>query len=210
MFSVNERFVFSDNPIVGTTSGGLSLGVSGVRIGTLFCNSVDADNTLTVAGNTILNGSNNSFGNKSRYTLDDGTIVDPANTVPNVSYVIDHLTGLAWYTTRWINLTWDNACLAATNESFIDTTAGQTYTDFFLPSISQLNSVKTSSSSADFIVTTTRGWKLWSDGSRDCWTPQIWPDLSTFAFQAQPDGRIDRVLRTSTLSAGCFCRVHFK
>lgn len=56
-FSSNERFVFSDNVLVGTTNGGASLGVSSVRWGNIFAQFVDISGAgLQVVGNTSLQG----------------------------------------------------------------------------------------------------------------------------------------------------------
>jgi len=90
------------------------------------CNSLATFSTLN---------NNNTFGNTNRFTDSVGGQDYDGTNSSLVDYLIDHYTGIGWFTSNIGNLAWnaaiDNA-LAATNLSF---------TDWVLPNVSQLKSV---------------------------------------------------------------------
>ena len=101
-FSSDERFLFSDNAIVGTTSGGLTLGADTVRIGTLFVNAIDAATTLDVVGTTSLKGATTFIGDadadviKFRGEIDIVEIAEPTTPASNdlLTLYVDSADGI--------------------------------------------------------------------------------------------------------------------
>lgn len=61
-FNSSDRFMFGNYPVVPTSSGGTTLGVSGVRWGTFYGNSIDIT-SIVCTGNALIQGSASSIGN---------------------------------------------------------------------------------------------------------------------------------------------------
>lgn len=100
---------------------------------TIFTTAIRTANSLkainTLADFYTLNN-NNAFGNINRFTDINGLQVYGDN------YVIDHYTGLGWYTVSIGTIVWNDAidnALASSQNS---------YTDWFLPNINQIQTMR--------------------------------------------------------------------
>jgi hypothetical protein len=146
------------------------------------------DTTALDPFRTLLN--NNAFGNKNRFTDENGLQVYGNN------YAIDHLTNRGWYLTVQSAVTWNNAI----DNSVAFTVLG--YTDFYLPSIKEMESIVDVEDN-DVLIYSPFNFSN-AIGGVDLWTSTTNKGETTRAFIVQPlvsgtqSYNVARTLKTST------------
>jgi len=146
------------------------------------------DTTALDPFRTLLN--NNAFGNKNRFTDENGLQVYGNN------YAIDHLTNIGWYLTVQSAVTWNNAI----DNSVAFTVLG--YTDFYLPSIKEMESIVDVEDN-DVLIYSPFNFSN-AIGGVDLWTSTTNKGETTRAFIVQPlvsatqSYNVARTLKTST------------
>lgn len=117
---------------------------------------------------------NNRFGNKNRFTDENGLQVYANN------YIIDHSNGYGWCRLLQPAATWYNACAAAGTFSLI--VGSHTYNDFFLPNHMEIQEIAHINGSGDgdalnfgpFLVNlVNNGSSIWTSGTRGAGTGKL-------------------------------------
>jgi len=152
----------------------------------------------------------NVFGNDQRLTLEDGTpITRAASITVKDTYMIDHLTGYGWINTDIRNLNWTDALTAAGAASYFDADANQTYTDFFLPSRQDLESIY-NSGGVNPITVDGMAYAFMLVSSFLIHSSTTVTSTTSANYRLRGSGPLDFNTKTTTTSTTtCFCRLHY-
>lgn len=148
---------------------------------------------------------NNSFGNKARFTLNDGTPLTTLGDTTLRSYVVDNLTGFGWAYDGMASRTWSDAVDDAL--AFSVTVDSDTYDDFVLPSILDQQTLSTFETRYPFTSGMPFSLGLPASGFY-IWSSDTWSYLTTYAWRSFDNAQTTVTSKSGILDA-IFCRKHF-
>lgn len=137
---------------------------------------------------------NNIFGNKSRFTKEDGTAVSSGTAWEGL--LIDHLTRLEWYTIRQgVAASWAGAVQGGHDAAF----GG--YIDWRAATLNELQSIRNNELNTPITLPFT--------DNTNCWAATTVSSASTYAYQLQYWGGIAYVDKTDANQYYFVCRNYY-